>query len=176
MNMGIDKVSYLYPWAITEAAMRIQIKRLRRLQTPGRGAAFIHGHTHLSYLAVVPHGQEIDRLQLLPIRYGMPQHPAWLGEIAFINPGSVGQPLNGDRMVHAAYGILDTEHDTFEFRRVPYDCTPVCEKMVAFNYPEYFIYLLAGNSPHNPISSRSKPWLEWRKIYAERPWGWEPIR
>jgi predicted phosphodiesterase len=51
-------------------------------------------------------------------------YPAWgtameLGERRrFINPGSVGQPRDGDR--DASYILLDPEHKTIEYRRVAY--------------------------------------------------------
>lgn len=38
---------------------------------------------------------------------------------ALVNPGSVGQPRDGDP--DASYGIWDVDASTFEFRRVPYD-------------------------------------------------------
>lgn len=41
------------------------------------------------------------------------------GNRFIINPGGVGQPRNGDP--RAAYGILDTDAQTFTFRRVPYE-------------------------------------------------------
>ena len=50
-----------------------------------------------------------------------------------INPGSVGQPRDGD--ARAAYGILDTEALTFEHRRVTYPVSETQEKMKNFNFP-----------------------------------------
>ncbi len=50
-----------------------------------------------------------------------------------INPGSVGQPRDGD--ARAAYGILDTEEHTFEFRRVTYPVNVTQEKMKKFDFP-----------------------------------------
>jgi diadenosine tetraphosphatase ApaH/serine/threonine PP2A family protein phosphatase len=38
---------------------------------------------------------------------------------ALVNPGSVGQPRDGDP--DASYGLWDPEHGTFEFRRIPYN-------------------------------------------------------
>lgn len=50
-----------------------------------------------------------------------------------INPGSVGQPRDGDP--RAAYMLLDTEAKTIEHRRVPYDIAATQAKMRAANLP-----------------------------------------
>ncbi len=76
----------------------------------------LHGHTHL---------QSVFRLRgaivhdETPIRRGrvtvaMTDDSRWL-----INPGSVGQPRDGD--ARAAYAMLDVEARTIELRRVAYD-------------------------------------------------------
>lgn len=50
-----------------------------------------------------------------------------------VNPGSVGQPRDGD--ARAAYGILDTESCTFEYRRVKYPVSITQEKMKKHSFP-----------------------------------------
>jgi predicted phosphodiesterase len=50
-----------------------------------------------------------------------------------INPGSVGQPRDGD--ARAAYGILDIEENTFEYRRIPYPVSATQEKMKGYDFP-----------------------------------------
>jgi diadenosine tetraphosphatase ApaH/serine/threonine PP2A family protein phosphatase len=52
----------------------------------------------------------------------MPEAGVWVlpkGYRAIINPGSVGQPRDGD--ARASYLIYDSKLSGFEFRRVPYD-------------------------------------------------------
>jgi diadenosine tetraphosphatase ApaH/serine/threonine PP2A family protein phosphatase len=44
-----------------------------------------------------------------------------------INPGSVGQPRDGDP--RAAYGIMDTDRCVFILHRVPYDISSVQARM-----------------------------------------------
>lgn len=57
-----------------------------------------------------------------------------LGELRLIiNPGSVGQPRDGD--ARAAYGILDVETNSFEHRRVRYPVNVTQEKMKEHNFP-----------------------------------------
>ena len=51
-----------------------------------------------------------------------------------INPGSVGQPRDGD--ARSAYGILDLEKSTFEHRRVTYPVSATQEKLKSYNMPE----------------------------------------
>jgi diadenosine tetraphosphatase ApaH/serine/threonine PP2A family protein phosphatase len=50
-----------------------------------------------------------------------------------INPGSVGQPRDGDP--RAAWLELDTEEATALFRRVPYDIDRAAEAIVAAGLP-----------------------------------------
>ena len=54
-----------------------------------------------------------------------------------INPGSVGQPRDGDPW--ASYALLDTEDMTWEFRRVPYSVEITQERMRARDLPRRLI-------------------------------------
>jgi predicted phosphodiesterase len=51
-----------------------------------------------------------------------------------VNPGSVGQPRDGDP--DAAYAVLDTDADTVDLRRVAYDIDRVVEAVSAAELPE----------------------------------------
>jgi diadenosine tetraphosphatase ApaH/serine/threonine PP2A family protein phosphatase len=50
-----------------------------------------------------------------------------------INPGSVGQPRDGDP--RAAFGLLDVQTMTFEFHRVEYDTVLAARKIVDAGLP-----------------------------------------
>lgn len=50
-----------------------------------------------------------------------------------INPGSVGQPRDGDP--RAAYAILDTEVGTVSFRRIAYDVSATADLMLKMGLP-----------------------------------------
>ena len=50
-----------------------------------------------------------------------------------INPGSVGQPRDGD--ARAAYGLLDTQSMDFLIKRVPYHVSEVQELMKQHDFP-----------------------------------------
>lgn len=58
-----------------------------------------------------------------------------------INPGSVGQPRDGDW--RASYGLFDDQSLSFEFRRVEYDIEKTQEKMRKLGLPEFLIQRLA---------------------------------
>ena len=51
-----------------------------------------------------------------------------------INPGSVGQPRDGDP--RAAFAVYDTEQRTVTYHRVPYDIATAQEKIFAAGLPE----------------------------------------
>jgi len=58
-----------------------------------------------------------------------------------LNPGSVGQPRDGDP--RAAFAIADLEHHVVEFWRVPYDIAAVQERMRRAGLPEPLVQRLS---------------------------------
>lgn len=91
------------------------------------------GHTHLPLIFEWVEASQEARL-LLPSF----DEPLKLdGRRLIVNPGSVGQPRDGDP--RAAYGILDTEARTFEFRRVDYPIEITQARMRARGLPERLI-------------------------------------
>ncbi len=59
------------------------------------------------------------------------------GRRLIVNPGSVGQPRDGDP--RASYGILDTDAMTFQYRRVAYPVEITQEQMRARGLPQRLI-------------------------------------
>ena len=59
-----------------------------------------------------------------------------------LNPGSIGQPRDGDP--RAAFAIADLGHQVIEFWRVPYDIAAVQERMRAAGLPEQLIERIAA--------------------------------
>jgi diadenosine tetraphosphatase ApaH/serine/threonine PP2A family protein phosphatase len=98
-------------------------------KAPKRKACWIIlGHSHMVFLA----RRASEALELLPIRYG---EEIPIGDGAYvINPGSVGQPRDGDR--RASYAILDIGKRTVEFRRVGYDVRKVVRELQRQGYPQ----------------------------------------
>jgi diadenosine tetraphosphatase ApaH/serine/threonine PP2A family protein phosphatase len=57
------------------------------------------------------------------------------GKKFFINPGSVGQPRDGDP--RAAFGLLDTEKQEYELVRVVYPIQQTAERIIAQGLPSF---------------------------------------
>jgi len=57
-----------------------------------------------------------------------------------LNPGSIGQPRDGDP--RAAFAIADLEHKVIEFWRAPYDISAVQERMRAASLPDPLVQRL----------------------------------
>jgi diadenosine tetraphosphatase ApaH/serine/threonine PP2A family protein phosphatase len=60
----------------------------------------------------------------------------------FINPGSIGQPRDGDP--RAGYAIWDTGENLVRFRRVPYDVRAAQQRILNAGLPEYLATRLAA--------------------------------
>lgn len=84
----------------------------------------ITGHTHIAYVKKV-------------------------GNSVLINPGSVGEPRDGD--VRAGYATFDTETGQVSLGRIAYDMTQTKERLKELNFPNYSSYCLKyGCLPENP--------------------------
>lgn len=59
-----------------------------------------------------------------------------------LNPGSIGQPRDGDP--RAAFAIADLEHQVVEFWRIPYDVAAVQRRMRAAHLPEPLVQRLTA--------------------------------
>jgi diadenosine tetraphosphatase ApaH/serine/threonine PP2A family protein phosphatase len=91
------------------------------------------GHTHVPVLFTLNEGHDRAETVLPPL-----PEPVELGpERAIINPGSVGQPRDGDP--RASYAILDKDEMTWEFRRVSYPIAITQERMRVKGLPQRLI-------------------------------------
>lgn len=87
------------------------------------------GHTHVPVVFALDEQQRRCDLILSPL-----PNPVRLGQKRMIiNPGSVGQPRDGDP--RASYAMLDLENMTWEFRRVAYPVEITQERMRARGLP-----------------------------------------
>jgi predicted phosphodiesterase len=99
------------------------------------------GHTHhqggFSY-------QESD-IEVLPLRPRASESFSALhleaGYKYLLNPGSIGQPRDGDP--RAGFAIADFDHNVVEFWRVPYDIPAVQERMREASLPDPLIHRLS---------------------------------
>jgi diadenosine tetraphosphatase ApaH/serine/threonine PP2A family protein phosphatase len=99
----------------------------------------IVGHTHVSALVTErkddPEGCEMRRL-----RDG--EAVELTGEARLVlNPGSVGQPRDGDK--RASYGVYDSDAATFTLHRVEYDIARTQKLMEDAGLPDWLIERLA---------------------------------
>jgi len=93
-----------------------------------------NGHTHVPALfREFPTG----------VRFIEPKqdHPYELNDRTLINPGSVGQPRDGDP--RAAYGVIDTDAGTVTFYRSSYRVDETQRRIRARGLPEMFADRLA---------------------------------
>jgi diadenosine tetraphosphatase ApaH/serine/threonine PP2A family protein phosphatase len=90
-----------------------------------------HGHTHVPGAFHVEHGQVVH-----VYRHGIVP----LAAPALVNPGSVGQPRDGDP--DASYGIWDPDGPSFEFRRVAYDRERVKQAILDAQLPPRLAFRL----------------------------------
>ena len=77
--------------------------------------SIVVGHTHIQFL-----------------RY--------FDDLFFLNPGSVGQPRDGDP--RSAFAIFDTESGKAILRRVEYDIDEVCDAVMKAGLPEFLCFRL----------------------------------
>lgn len=90
---------------------RVMPDQLERFFPHVEGDVFVYGHTH---------------------------HPVstTVNDVLFVNPGSVGQPRDGDP--RASYALLDIEERACELNRVAYDVESTCRRADEENLPAEF--------------------------------------
>lgn len=81
------------------------------------------GHTHVPVAFVAPHrasGTGLDPVEVETVELSDGEEWEWARDRrAILNPGSVGQPRDGDP--RASFGVLDLDRRTFALRRIEYD-------------------------------------------------------
>jgi putative phosphoesterase len=106
-----------------------------RLLLDGR-VKVVHGHPddpdHYTYPAEFA-PDLLDDEELLVMGHTHVQHHASFEEGLVVNPGSVGQPRDGDS--GAAYAVVDLDAREVDERRVPYDIDRVVEEIEAAGLP-----------------------------------------
>lgn len=89
------------------------------------------GHTHIPIMFLESEGDVVE------CRPNYDEILAFDSERLIINPGSVGQPR--DSNPDAAYAVLDTEKDYWEYRRIPYEVAETQRRMAAHGLPARLI-------------------------------------
>ncbi len=104
------------------------------LETMDRPVTFF-GHTHIQGVTGLHEG----RVRPLPVHYRFRdkmesvQVPLQIGTRYLINPGSVGQPRDGDW--RAGFATFDTDTKTVTFYRVPYDVEKAQQRIITADLP-----------------------------------------
>jgi diadenosine tetraphosphatase ApaH/serine/threonine PP2A family protein phosphatase len=91
------------------------------------------GHSHLPLM--FEWQPEEERVRPLPAKLDAPL--SLEGRRLIVNPGSVGQPRDGNPK--ASYGLLDVEARTWEFRRTAYPIEITQERMRAKGLPQRLV-------------------------------------
>ncbi|NOQ47801.1 MAG: YfcE family phosphodiesterase [Methanococcoides sp.] len=97
---------------------------------------FAHGSPRSMYEYIKPDTPEADVLEMIEgvdadlIIIGHSHIPfiRHVGDVAIINPGSVGQPRDGD--VRASCAVFDTQTQSVQIIRCEYDLDLVCQRIV----------------------------------------------
>jgi diadenosine tetraphosphatase ApaH/serine/threonine PP2A family protein phosphatase len=168
---------YLFPWPDHRDGVDYGKEEFRVLSfvTTVEPQVLIHGHTHVPYARGIY--QKERMCCFLPICY---RQPIFFDEFSqlLICPGSVGQPRNPDPDPHAAYGVVDTQARSFEFRKVLYDSEPTRVKISRLgidNTEKVLQSYLMGAFPDHKFWQDNPLWNEWIKIYRFQEWGWEVL-
>src|SRR6202161_780510 len=94
------------------------------------------------------------------------------GTTYLLNPGSVGQPRDGDP--RAAFAISDIANNTVDFWRVPYDIEAVQKRMAEAGLPEPVLNrLVVGRYTNRKPWNQEKPRIA--KNDAVCPWPFWPV-
>jgi len=109
------------------------------LRMPGHAGRIFFGHTHLQGGFALENGRGRAFAPSFPAEDGFVQFtmPLVQGERYLINPGSMGQPRDGDW--RAAFALFDRDSGapgSVTFYRVPYNVNETQRRIMAANLPE----------------------------------------
>lgn len=155
LEPSIRRTHYLKPWI--PSLLRNEFPSLQDQVGERRAAVMFCGHNHFPMWAEWALERE-GNVRLHSIRYG--QTASLSDGLTIVNPGSAGQPRDGD--TRAAYALFDPEVWTIEFRRVSYDCQAAATRLRAYSYgPRLADQLEDAHSDDTPA---------YLKIYQRPKW------
>jgi diadenosine tetraphosphatase ApaH/serine/threonine PP2A family protein phosphatase len=115
-----------------------ELDAMRALTTATRRVC-LFGHTHYAIaFQLSPNGLAV----VGPGDDGSAEVALEDGRRYLVNPGSVGQPRDGDP--RAAYAIVDTERKLLEMRRIEYPIEITQEKMIQAGLPDVLVRRLSS--------------------------------
>ncbi len=93
------------------------------------------GHSHQQGGFKLTADKRLQPVSMPPIKVDQPAGVAFQEDARFLlNPGSIGQPRDGDP--RAAFAILDLDQERVDFYRTPYDLAKTQKKMREAGLPE----------------------------------------
>ena len=125
-------------WPIWEYLMS-QETALGHLQLQETTLGFV-GHTHVPMVAVLDHGRE-DECEMYRLSEGAVVRMTGDGKLV-ANPGSVGQPRDGDP--RASYIVYDTAESTITLNRVEYEINATQRLMMDAGLPRWLVERLSA--------------------------------
>ncbi|MCX5772810.1 MAG: metallophosphoesterase family protein [Candidatus Hydrogenedentes bacterium] len=117
----MDRDTYMFSWEDV-------IPHLNFLKEQEVTVCFF-GHTHCPGIFSADSNLSIDTFEDAT-RFMLEENKTYL-----INPGSVGQPRDGDR--RAAFGLFDTDTREYELVRVSYPIKLAAEKVIEVGLPQF---------------------------------------
>jgi predicted phosphodiesterase len=124
---------YIYPWQ-KEIHLPEELAALEATRMSNAPQTLFFGHTHVPTLVLgeknEKHGKGFN-IEAVFLEFFKPY--SLDGRWALINPGSVGQPRDGDR--RASYVILDTDTHQVSFIRVEYPYRETAHRLLQKGYP-----------------------------------------
>jgi putative phosphoesterase len=156
----LDRATDLTIELLSDASRKYLLELPRECQFVLEGISFYMNHTvpHLSlhhYLDPNTPGSELGNyyqdIQADVILTGHTHIPCVkkFGDHILVNPGSVGEPRDGDP--RASFATFDSSSGRIELGRLEYDITATSELLRKLNFPNYSLFCLKnGFLPDNP--------------------------
>lgn len=132
-----------------------------KIEVTGTGLYAVHSHPETTDRYVMPGKfeslkQYLDGYTGLLLGHTHVQHVKRFDEGIILNPGSVGQPRDGNPQ--AAYAIVDTESLDTELRRIEYELWSVIKEIHSNNLPEQTVQRLLPDSIGNSENRTQHLW------------------
>jgi predicted phosphodiesterase len=141
---GIENSQFVHGSPLDEDEYVVtQRDALEPLFSSSAGMTFF-GHTHLQG-SFYENGPVTEVFRPVYESVGKTESLTWrikVGQKCMINPGSVGQPRDGDW--RAAFAVWDTTDNMITFHRTPYNLRVAQEKIFAANLPQRLATRLAA--------------------------------
>lgn len=164
--IGRSPTSYLFPWKREWVRWNGLVPLHQHYLGSHQHACLVYGHTHFpAFWSLPANYTHRSHPRLHSIVYNRPLSLRY-GLVAF-NPGSVGQPRDGDG--RAAFAVVDTSQATVEFRRTPYRSHVTLSLMARDAYP---LKLQERIGNPNLLSEERE---NFRLVYQPTETGLEPV-